>query len=66
MENPIQMDDLGVPLFWETPISYIDHPFFSQPHVFFFAAGILKRGRWNHCLIAYVPKEVRGFGPISG
>ena len=23
MENPIKMDDLGVPLFLETPISYI-------------------------------------------
>ena len=22
MENPIKMDDLGVPLFWETPICY--------------------------------------------
>ena len=21
MENPIKMDDLGVPLFWETPMS---------------------------------------------
>jgi len=21
MENPIKIDDLGVPLFWETPIS---------------------------------------------
>ena len=23
MENPIKMDDLGVPLFLETPISYL-------------------------------------------
>ena len=22
MENPIKVDDLGVPLFWETPICY--------------------------------------------
>ena len=24
MENPIKMDDLGVPLFLETPIYYVD------------------------------------------
>ena len=24
MENPIKMDDLGVPLFLETPISFLD------------------------------------------
>ena len=23
MENPIKMDDLGVPLFWETPIFWV-------------------------------------------
>ena len=25
MENPIKMDDLGVPLFWETPIFRLTH-----------------------------------------
>ena len=31
MENPIKMDDLGVPLFLETPIYTISkHPFFQK------------------------------------
>ena len=34
MENPIKMDDLGVPLFLETPIYYI-YPFFPSWLAFF-------------------------------
>ena len=35
MENPIKMDDLGVPLFLETPISKDDeHPFPMATHEF--------------------------------
>ena len=30
MENPIKMDDLGVPLFLETPISYFSGSFKSR------------------------------------
>ena len=50
MENPIKMDDLGVPLFLETPIYYI-YPFFSQLVGFFFtlksnskSGGLASRG----------------------
>ena len=31
IENPIKMDDLGVPLFLETPISRMDPPVLDIP-----------------------------------
>ena len=36
MENPIKMDDLGVPLFLETPISQIS----QKGHIFLLEAGV--------------------------
>ena len=32
MENPIQMDDLGIPWFLETPIWFYHHPFKGSPN----------------------------------
>ena len=33
MENPIKIDDLGVPLFLETPMSHAADPNIHQPKV---------------------------------
>ena len=41
MENPIKMDDLGVPLFLETPISS-PHPLLRPKEALATAAGVLK------------------------
>ena len=30
MEKPIKIDDLGVPLFSEAPISWFEHDFYSM------------------------------------
>ena len=33
MENPIKIDDLGIPLFLETPIYLLNQTFGSYPHL---------------------------------
>ena len=36
MENPIKMDDLGVPLFSETPIYFLEQHIFYPPWIYVF------------------------------
>ena len=50
MKNPIKMDDLGVPLFLETPMSVYQRVCYLFPGQRLFFHGVLRYGTWPMCL----------------
>ena len=62
MENPIKMDDLGVPLFLETPISYL--PYDLMAHVVLSLVFQSYRSREDRYEFGptFTPPEVRPLG----